>query len=88
MSLGMAAFLGTLPPYWLLVTAQLGPKMWNLKHDCGSPQLRLTSHQISTTTSSIHDGCIFFYFVMTDLQEKQVQMCSMFLLKKKTYTYI
>lgn len=33
MSLGMAAFLGTLPPYWLLVTAQLGPKMWNLKHD-------------------------------------------------------
>lgn len=33
MSLGMAAFPGTLPPYWLLVTAMLGPKMWNLKHD-------------------------------------------------------
>lgn len=33
MSLGMAAFLGTLSLYWLLVTAQLGPKMWNLKHD-------------------------------------------------------
>lgn len=26
MSLGMAAFPEALPPYWLLVTAQLGPK--------------------------------------------------------------
>ena len=33
MSLGKAAFLGTLPVYWLLVTAQLGPDMWNLKHN-------------------------------------------------------
>lgn len=33
MSLGMAAFLGTLPPYWLLVTAQLGPQNVSFQHD-------------------------------------------------------
>ena len=33
MDLGTATFLGTLPLYWLLVTAKLGPDMWNLKHN-------------------------------------------------------